>query len=495
MVEVVANSLNTPTSTLTSGVTSGSSSLPVAAPTAPDLWPTTGTFRVEIGLELIAVTAASGSATSLAVVSRGVEGTSAAAHSSGAAVAMVDTAASQAARFLPASESIDQIAAANPTGADWSNNSNKITTTKDPTNPQDVATKNYVDTAINGLDWKASVVLATQMALPANVYNNGASGVGATLTGLSTGVLTIDGTAVVVGQRVLVKNEAAPANNGIYVVTTIGTSPALYVLTRAADYNQASEIQAGDAVYVTAGSANVDTSWVMTTTTTPFVVGSTSMVWSQFGGNLVTSVFGRTGAVVAATNDYSEAQISFTDITTNNVSTSKHGFAPKAPNDATKYLDGTGAYSDPLKLVVTWPPPLYYNAAVGSWTSASSRGPSTPFDTNPFINRVFNSAQNDALTWNFPFTLPAGTYTLYLSTEKSTNFGIQTWETSADGSSWTALTTFDSYAAADAYTQAKITGLSVAASFSWIRVRMATKNASSSSYITVLSGMTLIKTA
>lgn len=36
-----------------------------------------------------------------------------------------------------------------------------------------------------------------------------------------------------------------------------------------------------------------------------------------------------------------------TDITTNNVSTTKHGLAPKAPNDATKYLDGTGAYSVP----------------------------------------------------------------------------------------------------------------------------------------------------
>lgn len=42
-----------------------------------------------------------------------------------------------------------------------------------------------------------------------------------------------------------------------------------------------------------------------------------------------------------------DAQLSTSDITTNNVSTSKHGFAPKLPNDATKYLDGTGAYSVP----------------------------------------------------------------------------------------------------------------------------------------------------
>lgn len=33
------------------------------------------------------------------------------------------------------------------------------------------------------------------------------------------------------------------------------------------------------------------------------------------------------------------------DVVDNNVSTTKHGFAPKAPNDALRYLDGTGAYS------------------------------------------------------------------------------------------------------------------------------------------------------
>ena len=42
-----------------------------------------------------------------------------------------------------------------------------------------------------------------------------------------------------------------------------------------------------------------------------------------------------------------EGGLSMTDITTNNVSTTKHGFAPKAPNDATKFLDGTGVYSTP----------------------------------------------------------------------------------------------------------------------------------------------------
>jgi hypothetical protein len=52
----------------------------------------------------------------------------------------------------------------------------------------------------------------------------------------------------------------------------------------------------------------------------------------------------------AATPDYAQVKdsdLSTSDITTNNVSTSKHGFTPKLPNDATKYLDGTGAYTVP----------------------------------------------------------------------------------------------------------------------------------------------------
>lgn len=241
---------------------------------------------------------------------------------------------------------LDVIATNEPPAADWSNNGKKITSLKDGTSAQDAATINNLNAVAAGLQFKAAVRLATTAALPTNVYANGASGVGATLTGVAFGALSIDGTVVVVGDRVLIKNEAAPANNGIYVVTTVGAVATLYVLTRAADYNQTSEIQAGDVVFTTAGSTLSDTSWLMTTTGA-ITVGTTAIAWSQFGTGAVSSVFSRTGAVVAAANDYSEAQISFTNITTNDVSTTKHGYAPKAPNDATKYLDGTGAYSVP----------------------------------------------------------------------------------------------------------------------------------------------------
>lgn len=57
-----------------------------------------------------------------------------------------------------------------------------------------------------------------------------------------------------------------------------------------------------------------------------------------------------------------DSDLAFTDITTNNVSTSSHGFVPKAPNDATKYLDGTGSYSVPAGSggAASWPAGMVY---------------------------------------------------------------------------------------------------------------------------------------
>ena len=63
---------------------------------------------------------------------------------------------------------------------------------------------------------------------------------------------------------------------------------------------------------------------------------------SQFTGGTHYVTRSVTGANIKAL--VTDANMTTTDITTNDVSTSKHGFAPKAPNDATKFLDGTGAY-------------------------------------------------------------------------------------------------------------------------------------------------------
>jgi hypothetical protein len=108
----------------------------------------------------------------------------------------------------------------------------------------------------------ASEKLATTGALTAT-YNNGASGVGATLINSGAlAALTIDGISAALADRVLVKDQAAPAQNGIYTVTTVGDGATAWVLTRAADYNTVSQIQPGDFFTVWAGTLNANTQWI-----------------------------------------------------------------------------------------------------------------------------------------------------------------------------------------------------------------------------------------
>ena len=165
-------------------------------------------------------------------------------------------------------------------------NSKNITGLADPVQDQDAATKSYVDTVAQGLDPKASVVVATYAALPAYTYNNGTSGVGATITGVAAGVLTIDGVAVVLNDRVLVKNEtgANAPYNGIYLCTIAGTVSVAYVLTRATDFNQQAEMYSAF-TFTETGTVNADTGWVCTNnSSSAIVVGTTDIVFTQFSG-------------------------------------------------------------------------------------------------------------------------------------------------------------------------------------------------------------------
>ena len=144
--------------------------------------------------------------------------------------------------------------------------------------------KNYADSIASGLDVKQSCIAATTGALPANTYANGTSGVGATLTANANGALSIDGFAVAAtGLRLLVKNEQAAANNGIYTVTTVGTASVPYVLTRASDFDTDKEVTPGAFTFIEQGTANADSGWVLTTDGT-VTIGTTALNFSQFSG-------------------------------------------------------------------------------------------------------------------------------------------------------------------------------------------------------------------
>lgn len=175
---------------------------------------------------------------------------------------------------------LDQMAA--PT-ASVSLNSQKITNLLDPTNPQDAATKNYVDLTAQGFNPKPTARVATAAALPANTYSNGTSGVGATLTATSVGTLTVDGVLTALGDVILVKNEVAGANNGLYTVTTAGAAGAAYVLTRSTSMDTASEYKGAYIVVDLEGTANKNSIWLCTNTAAP-TVGTTAITFVQING-------------------------------------------------------------------------------------------------------------------------------------------------------------------------------------------------------------------
>lgn len=156
-----------------------------------------------------------------------------------------------------------------------------VAVTADPTLPLQLATKQYVDAVAEGLHVHASCACATTGTLASITggtvtYDNGTAGVGATLT-LSVALTTLDGYTLQNGNRILVKNEATPAYNGIYTWATGGT-----VLTRATDFDTAAEIASGDYTFVTYGTTYASSGWVQSTVMV--TVGTTPITWIQFTG-------------------------------------------------------------------------------------------------------------------------------------------------------------------------------------------------------------------
>lgn len=156
-----------------------------------------------------------------------------------------------------------------------------VAVTQDPVSALQLATKQYVDAIAEGLHVHASCAAATTGTLASITggtvtYNNGTAGVGATLT-LSVALSVLDGYTLQNGDRVLVKNEATQANNGIYTWATGGT-----VLTRATDFDTATEIASGDFTFVTYGTLYADTGWVQTNPV--ITVGTSPIIFTQFSG-------------------------------------------------------------------------------------------------------------------------------------------------------------------------------------------------------------------
>lgn len=137
---------------------------------------------------------------------------------------------------------------------------NFIINVSDPVSPQHASTKNYVDNAIAGLAWKAPV----RVASPA-----------ATNFGTMSGLIPIDGVTPNAGDRILLKSQSTPSNNGIWIA-------AAGAWTRSTDAATGAELL-NAAVYVEEGTTQADTGWVCTTNA-PITIGTTALTFVQFTG-------------------------------------------------------------------------------------------------------------------------------------------------------------------------------------------------------------------
>lgn len=161
--------------------------------------------------------------------------------------------------------------------------SSTATTQTPGDNSTKVATTAYVDSAVLGQNFKEAGKYSSTAALPTVVYNNGSSGVGATLTAVALGALSLDGNTPSVGDRVLIKNQVSTFQNGIYTVTTVGSVAVAFVLTRSLDANQSYEYKTGDSIFITLGSTLSATTWAYNSVDSPNI-GTDAITFAQTAG-------------------------------------------------------------------------------------------------------------------------------------------------------------------------------------------------------------------
>lgn len=160
--------------------------------------------------------------------------------------------------------------------------SQRIQNVADPSTSTDAANKGYVDNVAAGIHWKAPVRAATTTnGTLATAFANGQS---------------IDGITLATGDRILIKNQTAASENGIYIVAVSGAP------TRASDADTNGELAPGTAVTVIEGTANADKSFLIVSDVT-IVIGTTDQTWGAFNaGTTYTSGNGINvaGSVISA---------------------------------------------------------------------------------------------------------------------------------------------------------------------------------------------------
>lgn len=158
----------------------------------------------------------------------------------------------------------------------------QVTVTGTPTAATDATNKSYVDSVAAGLTIKAAAVAATTT----NV----------TLAGGAPS--TLDGVTLALNNRILVKDQSVGTQNGIYYVSTLG-SGSNGTWTRATDADTGAEMPTGTYIFISGGTVNASTSWVMNTTGA-ITIGVSTIVWVLFSQIANVPAANITGTIVAS---------------------------------------------------------------------------------------------------------------------------------------------------------------------------------------------------
>jgi hypothetical protein len=224
-----------------------------------------------------------------------------------------------------------------------------VTLSGDPTSALQAATKEYVDTiAAAGIHYHTPVRVEAPSALTAT-YDNGTSGVGATLTNSGTqAALVIDGVTLSTSDRVLVYNQTNAAHNGVYTVTDTGSASTNWVLTRATDADSygASDPDAlgeGDAYFVKEGDTGAGELYVMNTAGT-ITFGTTDITFTVIAETAVYSA-GDSLTLTGTTFDTVQDIRTTASPTFNNITVTGTVDGRDVAADGTK-LDGIEASAD-----------------------------------------------------------------------------------------------------------------------------------------------------
>jgi hypothetical protein len=326
-----------------------------------------------------------------------------------------------------------------------------VTASNPGTTANDYATRAYVDSVTAGLNWHLAADYATADVLPSCNYSNGTGGVGATLIGTTNGRLSVDSTEVSDTQSILVKNQAAATQNGIYVVTQQGSGSLPFILTRRSDANNnvAGELKRGDALLVLAGPTNGARGYILTSTGSgvggAFVLGTDSLTYTQF--TAASSVNAGNGLVLNGSDiDVATASNTRIVINANSIDLATVSQTNTSGADTTTFVSGltvdsygriTGSQTSNVAFTgyATLSSPTFSGTPLS--TTAAVGTNNTQIATTAFvvseisdkaIIKTFVNAKGDLVTAtadNTPAILAAGANGTYLKANSSAGAGLE----------------------------------------------------------------------